>query len=161
MTFENVLMSYNKFVFRIAYTYTGNYAEAEDILQDVFIKFYKHNKPFECEEKLKGWLAKVTVNMSKNYLRSFRFKKNQEMDENIPEPVQNPNKFEDETDVYQAVLELPAKYRHVIMLFYYEDMTITQIANALNYKEATIKTHLFRARDMLKVKLKGEYDYEI
>jgi len=161
MTFENVLMSYNKFVFRIAYTYTKNYAEAEDILQDVFIKYFKHNEPFECEEKLRGWLIKVTVNMSKNYLRSFRFKKNDEIDENMPEPIQNPNKFEDKTDVYQAVMKLPAKYRQVVMLFYYEDMTINQIADAFDCKESTVKTQLFRARDMLKETLKGEYDYEI
>ncbi|NMA04011.1 MAG: hypothetical protein GX925_04815, partial [Clostridiales bacterium] len=68
--------------------------------------------------------------------------------------------WDDKSEVYFAVMDLPEKYRIVVHLFYYEDYSVRKISEILNRKESTIKTQLYRARQLLKLKLKGEYYYD-
>ena len=66
---------------------------------------------------------------------------------------------EEKSEVFYAVMELPVKYRTVVHLYYYEDYSVKEISKILKLKEATVKTQLRRARELLKQKLKGEYDF--
>ena len=106
-------------------------------------------------------LIRVTVNLSKNHLASAWQKRIVLKGD----PSWNSTKYStspsenDKGEVFYAVMKLPEKYRIVIHLYYYEDYSVSEIANILNRKDSTVKTQLFRARELLKQNLKGEYDY--
>ena len=93
------------------------------------------------------------VNCSKSVFKTAWFRKTVPLTEEIS--FDTPEKSE----VYFAVQTLPSKYRTVIHLFYYEDMSVKEIADTLGMKQSTIKSHLYRGREMLKTKLKGGYDF--
>lgn len=141
-------------VYRLAVNQMKDKAMAEDVTQDVFLKFINHNKEFQSEEHVKAWLIRVTINACKNVFNSSWYKKSVPLSENIV--------FEDKevSDLYSSVAKLPRMYKAVIHLFYYEDMPIKEIAIVLKTKESTVKSQLKRAREMLKKNLKGGSDYE-
>ena len=149
-----VIEKYSNTVYRLAISRTKSIHDAEDIMQNVFIKFMNCNISFESDEHIKAWLIKVTINFSKNLLTSAWFKKTTALDEDIVETIKK------ESEVYRYVLDLPTKYRTVIHLFYYEDMTTANIAEVLNIKESTVRSQLHRARNMLKEKMKGDECFE-
>lgn len=151
---NDVLAKYSNMVYRLALSRTKNIADAEDILQEVFLKLVNKQPDFKSEEHRKAWLIKVTVNCSNKLITSAWFRKTVSLNEEL--------KFETEekSDIYYAVMDLPVKYRTVIHLFYYEDMTISEISVALTTKESTVKSQLLRAKQLLKIKLKGEFNDE-
>ena len=109
---------------------------------------------FESQIHEKAWLIRVTINTAKNVVSSGWFKNVVALDQEI--------KFEEKEkeDVYYEVLNLPAKYRTIIHLFYYERLTIKEIAQIVGLNENTVKTRLARAKERLKVKLEGGFDNE-
>ena len=137
-------------VYRLALNQMKDKEMAEDVTQDVFIKYINLDKDFESEEHVKAWLIRVTINMCKNVFNAAWFKKSAPLEEDIAYEEK-----EDMSHVYEAVQELPKKYKAVIHLFYYEDMSIASIASCLGEKESTIKSQLHRAREILKKTLKG------
>lgn len=143
---------YFDMVLRLALARTGDKHHADDVVQEVFYRFVKKERNFESEEHLKAWLIKVTINCSKNVFLNDFFKNTLPLTEEIT--FENP----EEGEVYYTVMSLPAKYRTVIHLFYYEDMPIKDISNLLNLKESTVKSQLHRAREMLKEKLKEDIE---
>ena len=132
---------------------TKNQTFAEDVTQDVFVRFIQNKDKFESEEHIKAWLIRVTINCSKSVFMSSLFKKTVPLEEDLT--FDSPEK----SDVYFAVQDLPLKYRTVIHLFYYEDMNVREIAESIDVKESTVKSHLHRGRMLLKNKLKGDYDF--
>ena len=158
---ENILQNYSDMVYRLAYARTKNKADAEDLFQEVFLKCYKANIQFSCEEHCKAWLIRVTINLSKNILTSGWYKRillkeapSEDLGGNGGHSPED-----NKSEVFYAVMKLPEKYRLVVHLYYYEGYSVTEIANILNRKDSTVKTQLFRARGLLKQNLKGEYDY--
>ena len=154
---EFVLQKYSKMVYRLAYVRTKNRADTEDLLQEVFLRFLKSNIPFSDNEHCKAWLIRITINYSKNLLTSAWFRKTVFMEDGL-ENYANVAE-QGKSDVFYAVLELPVKYRVVVHLYYYEDFSVAEISTMLNRKESTVKTQLYRARELLKKKLQGDYDY--
>lgn len=130
-------------IFRLAMTYLKNIQDAEDITQDVFIKLFKYKKTFRTVEDEKAWLIRVTINASKDLLKSAWFRKTVPIAEDLV--------FEDKkhNDLFYAVHQLETKYRSVVHLYYYEDYSIKEIAKILRIKELTIQTRLYRARKQL------------
>lgn len=153
MTKGEITEKYLNTVYRLALSQTKNVADAEDITQDVFLRFMQNSKPFASPEHIKAWLIRVTINRCHSLFTSSWHKKTEALSEEIP--FNSPEK----SDVYYAVLELPQKYRTVIHLFYYEDMSVAEISSTLRLKETTVKSQLHRAREILKSKLKGGYDF--
>lgn len=153
MPVQDIVKKYFDTVYRLALSQTKNKSDAEDITQDVFLRFVQNSKPFSSFEHIKAWLIRVTINRCHSLFTSSWHKKTEALSEEIP--FDSPEK----SDVYYAVLELPQKYRTVIHLFYYEDMSVAEIGKVLNRNESTIKSQLYRARELLKSKLKGEYDF--
>ena len=150
---QTALLNYSDMVIRIAYQNMKNMADAEDIAQEVFLKLITTHPDFENPTHEKAWIIRVTVNLCKDFLKSSWFKKRAALNENIPMHDEN-------TEVLDAVLRLPVKFRNVIYLHYYEDMTIAQIANILQKKENTVSSWLHRARKLLKESLTGGFDDE-
>lgn len=148
---EKMTEIYNKYsnaVYRMAFAYCKNKADAEDIMQEVFIRRFSVDIVFEDEAKEKSWLLKVTVNKCRDMFRSLRYKYSLT---SIPlEEADIIYETQEESDVYHAVMSLPNKYRTVIHLFYYEEYTIKEISAITGDKETAIQTQLYRARKKLK-----------
>ena len=140
-------------VYRLALSQTGNVTNAEDVTQEVFLRFVEKRETLTSNEHIKAWLIRVTVNCSKSVFLNSWFKKTVPLTEEIT--FDTPEKSE----VYYAVQSLPSKYRTAVHLFYYEDMSVKEIAECLKTKQSTVKSHLFRARELLRGKLKGGYDF--
>jgi RNA polymerase sigma-70 factor (ECF subfamily) len=148
---KDVLKKYTDMVYKLAFSRTKNEADAEDVFQEVFCRYFRNKTQFQSEEHKRAWLIRVTINCSYKLFSSAWFRRTIPLEDNI--------EFnEEENQVYFSVMQLPLKYRTVIHLYYYEDMTISEISKTLKIKESTVKSQLHRARALLKVKLKGEYD---
>ncbi len=146
---QTVIETYFNMVYKLALSQTKNKASADDVTQEVFLRYLKNTKHFENEEHRKAWLIRVTLNCSKNVFSNAWFQKTVPLSEELS--------FEEQEtgDVYYAVLELPVKYRSVIHLFYYEDLSVEEISSILNRPQSTVKSQLFRGRELLRRKLTG------
>ncbi|MCH5316724.1 MAG: sigma-70 family RNA polymerase sigma factor [Eubacterium sp.] len=152
--FINCIKRNSQRLFLIILSFTQNHSDAEDILQHVFLKLWKYDKPFTDNAHIDKWPTAVRVNESKNYIKS-PFKRKSVSLEEAPETYT----FKEDTsyDLYKAVASLPKKERVVIHLFYYEDMTVKDISALLKIKESAVKTRLHRARKDLKEILGDEW----
>lgn len=161
MTVEEVLTRYSNMVYRLAYARTMNKCDAEDITQEVFIKYMKHQHEFSEEEYRKAWLIRVTINASKSLLTSAWNRKRVSMDQ-VNDIMEGNSGLEKDFDnsLLCEVAKLPEKYRVVVHLFYFEELSVKEISNATGIKETTVKSHLHRARELLKKNLKEE-DFDV
>lgn len=137
-------------VYRLAFSQARNRNDADDIYQEVFLRYLKRKPAFENDEHEKAWFIRVTLNCSKTHLKSFHNPRIEELDESF-----EAQEIERE-DLSFALNRLPKKYRAVIHLFYYEDMTVSDIAKALNLKDGNVRMLLTRARRKLKEILEKE-----
>jgi len=156
---RQIVDDYSEHLLRIAYYYTKNLHAAEDIVQDVFIKFSQSN--YEENGRLRSYLTKMTINRSKDYLKSWSYRKIQ-LQEQFPllAFLQKDSMVQKElqTTIGEVVLSLPIKYREVIILYYYEELHTADIASLLQQPESTIRTRLRRAREKLRPILSGEWE---
>ncbi|WP_342558798.1 sigma-70 family RNA polymerase sigma factor [Metasolibacillus sp. FSL K6-0083] len=155
---KEIMNLYTESLIRLAYYYVKDRQVAEDIVQEVFIKIYHHPDKYEERGQLQAYLYKMTANKSKDYLRSWSYKKVQLQNKIFPstskmEPDELVRKDE-EAIVAEAILELPLKQREVLIYFYFNEMNIKDIASILFIPESTVKTRLRRGKELLKNKLK-------
>lgn len=151
---EELMAAYGNSVLRLAYSYLHNMSDAEDVLQDTLIQFIKTQPQFETTDHEKAWFLRVAINISKNKLNYNKIRKTDELSETLAA-----NETEDLSFVWDAVKQLPSKYREVVHLFYHEGYSTAQIASLLSKKEATVRSLLQRARLKLKDVLKEVYDF--
>ncbi len=154
---DEVVRYYSPMVYRIALTKTQSSYDAEDIFQEVFMKLCLNAKPFASEEHRKAWLIKVTVNCCNSHFTAPWRKNIVLLDDaiasQIPDESFDTYDLGDEPDIYAQVLKLPQNMREVVLLYYYEDMSIREISQALQTSETNIKKRLSRARQKLKLEL--------
>ena len=150
---RQIVEKYFDMIYRLALSQTKNREHADDVVQEVFLRYIKTDKVFDSEEHIKAWLLRVTINCSHNVFSNSWAQKTVPISEDIIFDT------EEKGDVYYAVMELPQKYRAVIHLFYYEDMSVDEISNTLNINSSTIKSQLSRGRALLRKKLEGGYDF--
>lgn len=150
---DETVRRYADMVYRLALLNTKNHSDAEDVFQEVFLKLFRYQENIQSEEHLRAWLIRVTINQCKSLAASAWSRHNIPLDTSGFEEKSGGNK--EYTEVYDIVKSLPDKYRQVIHLYYYEELPIKEIAEILGTKEATIKTRLARARNLLSRKLKG------
>lgn len=156
--FEQVLRKYGDNIYRIALVHTQNEMDAQDIVQEVFLKYAAYSDRFTSDEHLKAWLIRVALNMCTDLKRSAWNRRTTELnDECLPAEEFKTS----DSDIHSAVMNLPVKYRDVIHLFYYEGYSVKEISSITEQKENAVKTQLSRGRSILKEVLKGEYDYAL
>ncbi len=143
-------------ILRLAFSYTKNISDAEDISQEVFTKLYENFNDFEDTEYIKKWCIKVTVNKCKNLFLSSWNKKVLFFTDNNENKIPdiNSNSKED-NEVLNILLKMSKKYRIVLVLYYYEEYKIKEISEILKINESTIQTRLQRGREQLKKLLMG------
>ena len=135
---------FSDMLFRTALSYTANKTAAEDILQDVFLKYLTDSTLFHDSEHKKAWLLRVTINECIKYHRSVWNKRRVSLEEIRPSGIR------EQHDLFDLVMELPGKYRIVIHLYYYEQLSVREIGELLHLKESTVQSRLHRARKKLR-----------
>lgn len=153
---SDMLGRYADMVFRLALMYLQNRADAEDAVQEVFLRLYRAKTTFNGEEHVKAWLLKVTANYCRSLLRSPWHRR-----VTVTQTFLNLVEDGDKRTVVREVLSLPEKYREVMYLFYYEGYSTAEIARLLAEKEPTVRTRLRRGRALLKPLLKEDLENEI
>lgn len=154
---EEIIPAYKDHLFVAAFNILKNREDAEDVVQDTFVRYYTVSKEFEDEKHVKSWLLRVAINRAKDMLRLFWRRNRCPLDENFMEGAVVDS--EDE-ELVISVLKLPRKYRIVIHLFYYEDYSVKEISEMLKMRENTVKSRLSRGRSLLKGILKEEWNDE-
>lgn len=155
--YEQIVRKNIDTIYRIAISYTKAQADADDIVQQTFMKLLTKKVLFTDEEHIKRWLIRVCINECNSLFSSFWRKNVDSIDAMMTEP-----KFmvQESRDLYEAIKVLPPKCGVVIYLFYYEGYSSKEIAEILHIKEATVRTRLTRARKMLRTELKEAWEYE-
>lgn len=139
---------------RICLVHLKNYADTEDIFQMVFVKYLLHTAPFASPEHERAWIIRVTINACKDLLRSVFRRRTLSLEEVAEQPAP----ADEHRAVLQAVQALPAAYRDVVYLHYYEGYTAPEIAGILGKNVNTVYTRLTRARGLLRRTLGGDDD---
>lgn len=141
---DELVDKYSKLMYHIAFNYCKNRADAEDIIQDVFYKYINKKPDFTDEDHERAWFLRVTINTSKDYTKSFWFKKTEGLNKDISF-VNEKEKY-----IWELVQILPIKDRIVIQLYYQEGYLIKEISSILGIRESTICSRLERARKKLR-----------
>lgn len=155
--FKEKYERYSKLLFRIAFLHLGNAYDAEDVLQNVFMKLLYSSPKFTDDEHEKAWLIRVTQNHCKNILKSSSHRNNGELNNEITQDKEQD--LSKAIDISQKIKALPANYKTAIYLHYYEDLTTEQISKILKISQSAVKMRLKRGRELLKSELE-EYRYE-
>lgn len=154
---ENLISLYGNDVLRIATAYTRNSYIAEDIFQEVFIKVALNIDKFEKRSSEKTWIIRITINTCKDYLKSSWNKKVVPLEHIETTSTTDEEKIlkdENSNTIIKEILKLPLKYKEVLLLYYYQDLLTSDIAKILNIPEASVRTRLRRAREIIKDNLK-------
>lgn len=155
--FTHAVEQYQNTVYRTALHALGSPQDADDAVQEVFLRLFRYKAPFESEEHLRRWLLRVTVNCCRDMLKS-PWRKRRVSWEELPEtPVFDKPQ---QAALYREVMALPEKYRTVLNLFYYEELSVREIGKLLDVGESTVTTRLLRARRRLKERLGEDWQDE-
>ncbi|KUF35648.1 MULTISPECIES: sigma-70 family RNA polymerase sigma factor [Lysinibacillus] len=155
---EEIIDEHAEHLLRLAYFYVKNRQTAEDIVQEVFIKFSQRD--YEERGQLRAYLSTLTINQSKDYLKSWHYRKLLFQEKLFPLQGHKQRDelvaAEERSQIGAAILKLSLAYREPVILYYFEEMKIRDIAQLLGIAENTVKTRLKRAREALKPHLKQE-----
>jgi len=160
--FQEAMQEHTDYLLRLAYLYVKEWPAAEDIVQEVFLTYYQKFEQFEERASLKTYLAKMTINRSKDYLKSWRYR-TQMLTNSFKTPAKKGRnriiEKDEKLELADAVLQLPLKYREVIIHYYFEELSILEVSQLLTISANTVKTRLRKARSLLKEQLKhGEWE---
>ena len=155
--FQATVGQYQDMVYRVALHQFGVLQDAEDAVQEVFLRLYTEEKLFESGEHLRRWLIRVTLNVCRDTLKSPWRKRRVPLDTVPDQPVFD---APEQGELYQAVMALPEKYRVTLYLFYYEELSTKEIAELLGLRQTAVTTRLSRGRELLKKRLEAWQDDE-
>jgi RNA polymerase sigma factor (sigma-70 family) len=160
---EQLMTAYGKDVWNYAFSMTRKWDQADDISQEVFIKVYRNLYTFRNEASVKTWILTITRNMTLDYRRSAFYRKvtlmgfighsgeQQSTEQSVIDKMAT-------SEMWQMVLQLPIKYREVLMLYAHYQLSMKEIAQVLDVNEGTVKSRLFHARRKMS-KLKENQSY--
>lgn len=156
-TNKEIIEIYNRHadtVYYVCYSFMKNKPEAEDMMQETFLRLISTGKTFENERHEKAWLIVTASNLCKNALKKL-WRRDESIEDNpaLAEQVANSN-----NEVLEAILALPRDYKTPVYMYYYEGYSTQEIASYLGCPHATVRTRLARARRLLRSMLGGETD---
>lgn len=152
---ETLVEKYRDNIFAAAFNVCKNAADADDVVQETFIKYHTTDKQFESECHIRAWLMRVAINKAINVTRSFWRRQRVPIEDYMERLV---FKTPEDSSLFEEVMRLPEKYRIVIHLFYYEDYAVKEIAEITKVSESNVKVRLTRGRKLLKNALKEQWD---
>lgn len=149
-----IVDEYGNSIFRMCFLYLKDYQLAEDLTQETFIKVYEKIDTFRHSCSLKTWIMSIAINLCKNQMRTHWFKRIAL--DHVPELLSNDDFgiILEKDAISREIMRLQPKYREVILLYYYQDLSVKEISIVLSIKETTVLQRLRRAREQLKPSLK-------
>jgi RNA polymerase sigma-70 factor (ECF subfamily) len=159
---ELLMREYGTKILHLAYFYLKDRHLAEDVAQEVFIKAYRHLDSFRGDSSAYTWLYRITVNLCRDKARSAWWRRQLPSEDpraaaggDLPGPSEErPEEAAirgaQRDALMEQVMKLPEAYREAVVLYYFQDLSTSEIAEITGHNENTIKTRLFRARTMLK-----------
>lgn len=158
--FDKLVKQYENLVFYIVNKMINDNDDKEDICQEVFIKVYNQLSRFEYKSMLSTWIAQIAYRTTLNYIRDTKKHKVPRYPENVEnfhftteDPEQLLNKKDIATYVNKMINELPLQMKTVITLYHLNEFSYSEIEEITGFPEGTVKSHLFRARKLLKEKI--------
>ncbi len=162
--FRLLIERHQQHIFNLCYRMLRQFEEADDATQDTFLKAYRSLKQFRGDARLKTWLCRIARNECLNRLRhenmasldqqlttDYSF----QIADSTPSPLELIEQQETQSIVHAAINELPHPYRLVITLFHLNGLSYEEISQVMEIPMGTVKTHIFRARELLKSKLQA------
>ncbi|WP_188207860.1 sigma-70 family RNA polymerase sigma factor [Alkalibacillus aidingensis] len=163
---DHCMTQYGTEIKRLVYAYVRNHADTDDVVQEVFITVYQKIDQFQHQSELKSWIYRIAINKSKDHLRGFKHRQQrlkQKLEQtfkkeatNQQTPEQVSLQTEESKKLLVQVYQLPIKYKEVIILYYFEQLSVKEIADILNINTNTIKARLKRGRERLKEKIESD-----
>lgn len=157
---DQLMREYSDDILHLVYTYVKNRTIAEDLAQEIFIKCYEKLNQFNQQSTIKTWLYRIASNHCKDYLRSWHYRKitlSNKVFDHIPSKSKQVEeeviKHSEENSLTNAIMNLPLKYREVVFLHYYEELSLKEISKITSVNINTLKTRLKRAKELLKDKM--------
>lgn len=153
-----VITAYSDMVYRLAYAMMKNRSDADDVYQEVFLRYIRRRPMFQNSEHARAWMLRVTVNCCKNHWKSpWADGRMSSLEEHEPSKSPDPERQvlerQQRDELRRRIGELPEAYRLVIHLYYYEELSTVEIARLLRRRTSTVRTQLTRAREKLKALL--------
>ncbi|MBS3679041.1 sigma-70 family RNA polymerase sigma factor [Ornithinibacillus massiliensis] len=166
LAIETIMDTYGDEIKRLVFAYMKNSADTDDVTQEVFVTIYQKLNTFQGNSSLRSWIYSIAINKCKDHLRSWQ-SRNKRLKEKLISSSQSMKTVEltpeemtlqkdNSSELFQKVMDLPIKYREVIILFYFKDLSTKEIAKVLAMNEATVRTRLNRGRIKLKECLSSE-----
>jgi RNA polymerase sigma-70 factor, ECF subfamily len=157
---DQLMQEYSDDILHLVYTYVKNRTTAEDLTQEIFLKCYEKLNQFNQQATLKTWVYRIASNHCKDYLRSWHYRKITLSDKILDYIPSKSKQVEEEiianseeNILTNSVMNLPLKYREVVFLHYYEELSLAEISKITTVNINTIKTRLKRAKELLKDKM--------
>ncbi|WP_371068651.1 sigma-70 family RNA polymerase sigma factor [Sediminibacillus sp. JSM 1682029] len=159
---DQLMQNHGQDILQLVFSYVKDKEAAEDLTQEIFIKCYQKLDTYDGKSKLKTWLWRIAINHCKDFLKSWYtrnvftdgyeyFQKVINQDDVENTVIQN----SEDRELMVVVMELSVKYREVIYLFYYEDLSLKEVSMVTGKNLNTVKTRLRKARKLLRKKLEG------
>lgn len=159
---DTLMDTYGLPLTKLTFSYVQDWGKAQEIVQDVFLTCYEQYNKRHTIQSYKAWIYRIAINRAKDYYRTAWFKriivKDSGFDQQLPAALHAEHfVIQQETNeaLAHTVLTLPTKYREVILLYYYEELSVHEVATILRCGDNTVKTRLKRAREKLKTLLEG------
>lgn len=152
MDFDSIYLEYKDYIYRTCILYLKDHHLAEDCTQNVFVKVYRKQKSYKGKSSLKTWITRICINCCRDMLRKRKEEDN--LDETLPE------KESDHTEqliVSEAVMSLPLQFREIVILYYYREFTMKEIAEITNTKIPNIEYRIRRAKELLRERLGDDF----
>ncbi len=157
---NKAIEKYQRLVYGLALAYTRSKHDADDAFQETFLAFHRHSGKWADEEHCRAWLIRTAVNMSRRITCSIWRKRTVSMENAEDTAEQFCYETAEQNEIAEAVKELPEKYRMVIWLYYFEEMSVREISAAVGTGEGTVRSQLHRGREILRGQLKDYFDKE-
>jgi len=168
--FEEFIASYQRLVSHMVFRMIDNRHDREDICQEVFLSIYEHLPGFRFDAKLSTWVAKVAYNRCLTHVQKMKvpvwsdFADEEGYFDTAPSSEKNPQECAEEQDLsarlHEEIARLPIVYRTVLTLYHMDEMSYQEIGDVMQVPEGTVKSHLFRARKLLRERLLAKYRSE-
>lgn len=159
---KSAMDQHGEYLIRFIYLYVRDWSIAEDLVQETFYNYYNKMDQFEHKASIKTYLTRIAVNKCHDYLRSWKNRRSflTELFNHLPHNGRTPEEhlilMEQQSDLIKEIYNLSVKKREVLLLYYYQEMTISEIASVLSCSESVVKTRLSRARNDLKENINFE-----
>jgi RNA polymerase sigma factor, sigma-70 family len=157
---SDLMEKYADSVLRMCYLYLKDYHLAEDVTQETFIRVMKNYDKFRKASSVKTWIMQIAINLCKNQMKTWWYKR-QHFDD-VTEIAYDAyyDGFMDRQELFNKINKLSPKHKEIILLFYYQEMSVSEIAEVLKLKGSAVKVRLFRAREQLKLNFMEDEQYE-